>query len=107
MRFITEFSLYNEGPIADHTRVAAQRLLGAKISGAFGWEERGETTLAPNSPVVYKYQLEIEAFPMDKWVEFKEKMFVTLNITEYDRFTLSEMIKELESFGKSATKAEV
>ena len=113
MRFITEFeqdnSAWDQNPaIKGYRQLKAEEELGHFISISFGFSERGETTLSPDAPVVHKHRLEIEAFPMDKWIEFKKRV---LNHLLRSKTTMKlcaeveQMFKELESFGKPAGEA--
>lgn len=102
MRFITEFEIippYTQSGLKSHKGYAYCEL-GALIGDAFGWEERGATTLDPKDPIKHVHKLEIEAFPMDKWVEFKKHLFLELDKEEPSSVHIHELIKELESFGK-------
>ena len=97
MRFITEFEFdpfsnnrnhYNEGE--------AFKMLGYSISKSFGFKENKD-----------KRSLEIEAFPMEKWIEFKQKLFTHVyeegrQGVAFNQVRILELIKELESFGKPA-----
>lgn len=48
-----------------------------------------------------------QLFPMDKWVEFKQKLFSEISIHDgsVNGIKVLEFIKELESFGKPAGEA--
>ena len=104
MKSITDFKVsgdelkYTPNPVIEHRKSCAEDALGREISEAFSFKELG--TIEESGLAGLYQTLEIEAFPMEKWIEFKEKMFKKLNLTEYDRYTLSEFIIELESFGK-------
>lgn len=102
MRFITEFELRSKFEIERYKTLrqrGSAEWLGFDIAKAFGWQEQGETTLI--GPVSERHTLEIEAFPMDKWIEFKNKLFTELAHTTANRVYLLEIIKELESFSKT------
>lgn len=86
--------------------------MGFEMGNTFGWEERGETTLARNSQIVLKYKLAIEAFPMDKWVKFKagieeciEQVKANNYPTMFAILSIGNLLKELESFGKPSGDA--
>lgn len=111
MRFITEFEMTPElhkrraNPnIAEHIKTWKERgqlKLGEMIPESFGWTE----SLVD---LKVRYTVEIEAFPMDKWVEFKKKLASQFVNDSYagDGFTeVFELIKELESFGKPSGDA--
>ncbi len=94
MRFITEFDSFNDASNFHYNESIANREFGENISNTFG---RNNTN----------HRLEIEAFPMDKWIEFKNKLMDYLtecDISEEIPETLKvlKFIKELESFGKPA-----
>lgn len=77
MRFITEFEL--DGTKFDAAEIPyrqeiGEAEMGALIAKAFDWDRKGITTLAKTDPVKEKFTLEIEAFPMDKWIEFKNNL---------------------------------
>lgn len=99
MRFITEFELV---PPAIPPRIIAYKeyggqLIGSEITDLFGWDAK---------PIEGKvrYTIEIEAFPMDKWIEFKKELFMRLSKGGVSKMQMSEMIKELESFGAEDNK---
>lgn len=102
MRFITEFELIQ--PVTrsfiDAHKAGQEEALGTIIAETFDWQEKRKGDKSG-------FSLEIEAFPMDKWVEFKHLLFQYLEtktplITE---IKIREMLKELESFGKPAGEA--
>ena len=105
MRFITEFELLTPFEVKNYKSNRAwscAQMLGVDISRAFGWDERGETTL--HGPVIEINKLEIEAFPMDKWIEFKHKL--ADSITEpFSLMVIAGLLDQLESFGKPAGAA--
>ena len=106
MRFITEFeqdgsSFDNSPAVLNLRKEHAEDKLGALISEAFEWEEKGSTSLAPKDPVKHIHKLEIEAFPMDKWVEFKKRFLSALpDHDNTSRIRLENALHDLESFGK-------
>lgn len=105
MRFITEFEL--EYPYSlfqiENMKHALQNGLGNKIADSFKWKELGATTI--QGPVKHKASIEIEAFPMEKWKEFKTKLFNMLLQDNVSTKYFDKLIEELESFGKPAGEA--
>ncbi len=105
MRFITELHLNHPyTPIREaQSKLEAKQDFGVMIGNSFGWQEKA------NAPFT-EYTLEIEAFPMDNWVEFKKKLLAEIiTCKEIDEpisgaFVL-KLIKELESFSKPAGEA--
>ena len=103
MRFITEFKLKYpyQLSVLETYKVKHQFDIGNKIGEIVDWKSVGDEEKE-------NFKLEIEAFPMDKWVEFKEKIMFYLQECE-DKDELPEslwvlrMIKELESFGNPVT----
>lgn len=100
MRFITEFEL--DPDVIDRTRSyrdytfekmnILEKKMGELIAIAFHWN-------VPDKMETGKYKLEIEAFPMDKWIEFKQKLAVHINDSSgiiSPNYILS-LFKELES----------
>lgn len=102
MRFITEFNIHMQDAedLGEFRKQRAQNGIGVMIVDAFGWD------IKQHKVVTDKYILEIEAFPMDKWVEFKEKLWDALP-EDYGPLCrkVMELIKELESFGKPSGDA--
>jgi hypothetical protein len=101
MRFITEFEL--EYPYTlfqmENLKFSLQEGLGNKIAESFQWKEIGTTTI--NGPVKYKASIEIEAFPMDKWIEFRDNIIAESRKGRSNRTNnIIKMIEELESHGK-------
>lgn len=74
MRFITEFEFKHAHSSwdVDNRRKHYSILLGEKIAEVFGWQEEGTHS-----------KLEIEAFPANKWVEFRKALFDAL--PQYDQ----------------------
>jgi hypothetical protein len=102
MRFITQFEIV---PPAIEARLNAYKSrsefeLGQLIAQSFEWKNRG--FIKTNNLAGLRYTLEIEAFPMDKWVEFKKRLFVHLGATGLYDGTFKDLISELESFRKPA-----
>lgn len=105
MRFITEFEIRAE----DNKDVGYRKMLlfnqkanrqiemGQMIANSFGWEN-------PVNNNLLHHRLEIEAFPMDKWIEFKQKLGYHINESGgvISANYILNIIKELESFGKPA-----
>lgn len=96
MRFITEFKELHPDFIhrkAQDVKIYAERDLGHLIAKIFGW----------GNPSASHHRLEIEAFPMDKWVEFKKALFSHMDepaMGEISPVYILQLIKNLESFGK-------
>lgn len=104
MRFITEFELASlKEEVVNAYKSRGDFELGQLISDSFSYTEKplhGKT----------RWSLEIEAFPTDKWVEFKQRLFseiATCNDTDFpvDGARILSWIKELESFGKPSGDA--
>lgn len=102
MRFITEFENtpallleegYNSWIKTYETR--GELDIATQIGNSFGWE-------TDEQPFKIRHTLEIEAFPMDKWVEFKRNVIM---IGSSDSLQILDMIMELESFGKPSGDA--
>jgi hypothetical protein len=109
MRFITEYELLTDFEIKNYKGLrqwGTAQALGTDIAKAFGWKERGYHDQRGGNDIK-RYSLEIEAFPMDKWVEFKQRLFEYIQITDtmVSLIPIVEMVKELESFGKPAGEA--
>lgn len=107
MRFITEFEIdgtqWDLTPaIISHRKELSQAKIGSMIAESFGWQEKGKTTPSPNSSVFHINELEIEAFPMDKWVEFKKALLEILETPPGDDHARDafQLISKLESFSK-------
>lgn len=106
MRFITEFEtptykfVAKEYIAACRTRYALD--IGNNISDAFGWQQAAKTTLDGNNSIRQHHKLEIEAFPMDKWLDFKDKLngLLSIHCTSWATSEIYAMIESLESFGK-------
>jgi hypothetical protein len=100
MRFITEFELLTPFEIKNYKSLREKgtaEWLGLDIARAFGWQQKGETTL--RGPVSERHSLEIEAFPMDKWMEFRKRLLAAL--PDYDttsRIRIENALHDLESF---------
>lgn len=104
MRFITEFELLTKFQIENYKTLRARgaaEWIGLDIAKAFGYQVKGETTLG--GPVSERHTLEIEAFPMDKWIEFKNLLLGELYSTEVCRQDIIDKLQELESFGNTVT----
>lgn len=104
MRFITEFEIALP---AIEQRIDAYKSrgnldLGSIISTSFGWKERPYHDQRGGNDIG-RWALEIEAFPVDKWVEFKNRLFAHLGTTGlYDK-TFKDLVSELESFRNPVT----
>lgn len=104
MKFVTDFKVsgeelkYTPNPVIDHRKSCAEDELGSDISKAFSFKELG--TIEESGLAGMYQQLEIEAFPMDKWVEFKKKIIINLPL--YDNKSakgIMTALDELESYG--------
>lgn len=108
MRFVTEFELneYTNDPgYLANKKYERGMNLGKLIADSFGWEEIAQTTNFLNTTILHKCTLAIEAFPIDKWIEFKNKLMGYLTECEEkdelpETLWVLKTIKELESFGK-------
>lgn len=104
MRFITEFIVteeelkYNNAPVIDFRKKRGTDSMGKMLSESFGWE----------TPVLgdkNRYRLEIQAFPYDKWMKFKDDLRSYIEVAEktglatFNLIVVGKMLKELESFG--------
>lgn len=99
MRFITEFESTYGGESQKkyieripYWEERGQADLGNLIAKSFGWKQREVLSET-------RHTLEIEAFPIDKWVEFKRTLFMHLGATGFYEDTFKQLIKELESYG--------
>lgn len=107
MRFISEFDLkppYTlDRPEAHMLSMEAD--MGRMIGASFGWKHVGFTNLNKDY-AGERWTLEIEAFPIDKWVEFKRNI-ATLIMSNCDELSgdVIKLLNELESFGNPAGAA--
>lgn len=107
MRFITEFEVlkaeyrttkeYQEHLIQVN-KARSECELGHTLVEQFGWQNPIHTDSD-------YYRLEIEAFPMSEWIEFKNKLLFEIQESAIHGIPISpirtlELIKSLESFGK-------
>jgi len=107
MRFITQFELRTPFEIKNYKSLREKgtaEWLGLDIAKAFGWQSRGETTLDLHSPVSERHTLEIEAFPMDKWLKFKAGINECIEQAKANNYppmfallSIGNLMKELES----------
>lgn len=108
MRFITEFELNSPFEIKNYKGLrekGSAKWLGLDISKAFGWNKRSE--IKANGQTIETHKLEIEAFPMDKWVEFKQKLFMECGMPEPNGVAILEMIKDLEFYSNNKQEVDV
>jgi hypothetical protein len=100
MRFITEFELLTPFEIKNYKSLREKgtaEWLGLDIARAFGWQQKGKTTL--HGPVSERHSLEIEAFPMDKWIEFRKRLLASLpDHDSTSRIRIENALHDLESF---------
>ena len=106
MRFITEFECDGTRFDANPSIIAGRKErgqceIGRLLAESFGWEERGQTTLLKNDPVIHRFSLEIEAFPMDKWIEFKQRLVASL--PDYDSGSRARIMNALHDLEQSTT----
>jgi len=100
MRFITEFESTYDGESQQkyiekipYWEERGEAELGTMIGKSFGWKQHEVLS-------EMRHTLEIEAFPMDKWIEFKKRLSDAL--PDYDVVSRTRIINamaELESFG--------
>lgn len=105
MRFITEFESTYGGESQKkyiekipYWQERGQADMGNMIAKSFGWKQREVLS-------EMRHSLEVEAFPMDKWIEFKKRFKDAL--PDYDsvsRIRLLNALDELESFVMTENK---
>lgn len=106
MRFITEFELdvpYN-AKFRDACINRHKLDIGHLISENFGWQKKAFKNMQGNN--ANRWSLEIEAFPMDKWIEFKNRLLGHISFCNdedrpVDEIRVLQMIKDLEFYGKA------
>lgn len=107
MRFITEFEITKDDVkqggkwpayLIDRQKEACEKEMGVILADSFGWQN-------PVNGNSLHHRMEIEAFPMHKWIEFKEHLFIHLKRDLLDMDYVLELFKTLESFGKPAGEA--
>lgn len=95
MRFITEFELaegnINNSHLSIEARKDSEMKMGFEIGNVFGWE-------SPVSGHPLRHKLAIEAFPMDKWIEFKNKLHLELLNGKPSGDNIRELLEELEFY---------
>lgn len=101
MRFITEFecdgTAWDMTPaIVSHRKANGQMSMGNKIAELFGWQKNA--IMSAMGPHTINWSLEIEAFPMDKWVEFRKKLISEL--PEYDAAAKIRIMNALSDLEK-------
>lgn len=96
MRFITEFETNDEKYVNGIRKIHKEENLGHEIANKLGWKEIG--LINTEGLAAVKHTLEIEAFPMDKWVEFKQKLFMECGTPCPNGVAILEMIKDLEFY---------
>ncbi len=104
MRFITEFELAqntNSERLVNGFKDNGEFEMGRLIASSFKWNESAFRDQL-RQVNFNKWSLEIEAFPMDKWIEFKNLLLGELWSTEVCRQDIIDKLQELESFGKPA-----
>jgi hypothetical protein len=85
------------------SKLRGQCELGEMISNVFGWKEN--TVKMYGGKEMNRWSLEIEAFPMDKWVEFKQRLLLYIERSGGDAIHSLQIIKDLESVGKPSGAA--
>jgi hypothetical protein len=104
MRFITEFEreviVIPDAEFVSNSphvsKMHGEAGLGRMISANFGWKEN--TVKMFGGKDMNRWSLEIEAFQMDKWMEFKKRLLDAL--PDYDtvsRTRIMNALSELES----------
>lgn len=99
MRFITEFMQDETAWAATQRQMMYEEEFGRIIADSFGWQN-------PVNDNREHYRLEIEAFPMDKWIEFEKRFMDAL--PQYDavsRDRLMNAFLELQKPTKPAGAA--
>lgn len=106
MRFITEFELNTPFEIKNYKGLrekGSAEWLGLDISKAFGWNKRSE--IKASGATIETHKLEIEAFPIDKWIKFKAGINECIEQTKagnypamYSLLSVGNLLKELEAF---------
>lgn len=100
MRFITEFELAEGNPRNEALSIKAKKeseeAMGCAMANAFGWEN-------PVNGNWFRYKIAIEAFPMDKWIEFKQFLLGNFGYDPGIKQLLHNVIERLESHGKPIT----
>lgn len=94
MRFITEFELRFPYQLSVLEVYKIRHLLdiASKMGDALDWKDEHDDDKN-------KFTLEIEAFPIDKWIEFKKQL--TDALPDYDttsRVRIINALADLESF---------
>lgn len=107
MRFITEFELDGtkfDQSVMPYRKTQGEAELGSIIAKCFNWDHKGCTTLAADASVKEKFTLEIEAFPMDKWLKFKDGLIECISQAKENNYptmfallSIGNLLKELES----------
>jgi hypothetical protein len=99
MRFITEFESTYGGKSQEiyiekipHWKGRGEADMGAMIGKSFGWEQK-------NILSETRHTLEIEAFPVDKWIEFKKRFMDAL--PDYDSVSRSRLINAIAELEQS------
>jgi hypothetical protein len=108
MRFITEFerdgTRFDATPaIVDHRKELRQSEMGAMIARNFGWSTKGFTKSYIGAPAQQRWTLEIEAFPMDKWIEFKQRLLEYVKKRPGDVIGVLQILKDVEFCVKPIT----
>lgn len=106
MRFISEFELTSPFEIKNYKSFREKgtaEWLGLDIAKAFGWKSRSETS--SHGRVIEKHAIEIEAFPMDKWREFRRRLLAALpDHDNTSRIKIEHALHDLESLNTKQQK---
>lgn len=95
MRFKTEFELDYQYTLDKPERYKSgmDHEMGKQIHEAFGWKNKGNAKRE-------KFTLEIEAFQMDKWIEFRKRLLAALpDHDNISRIRIENALHDLEQIG--------
>lgn len=103
MRFITEFEITEKDnrdvgwkkALLFNQKSNRQIDMGKMLADSFGWANP-----VLNNPL--RYRLEIEAFPMDKWLEFRKRLWDAL--PDHDQTSRTKIINALDDLQSYAGK---
>ncbi len=96
MKFTTEFkvpeSAQSRRDYIPEKRHLAELKMGNMLAESFGWQN-------PVNHDLDHHRLEIEAFPIDKWVEFKKEVLAEFEGSYIDEEKILNIFNKLESHG--------